>query len=199
MHDQLNCLFCELQLFHFYDPIKQTGELCRCSEQQRTYLIYLLTSSDMSVLHASHVYWPIPSPTIKILLRNHPEHELWTPHMWSVPLDRCSPVFSVRDKIFQKVTNWSALAPEIISEQRDLCPTMKNCGLWPLGPSILDPIYVFYAFGSMLSCILCERPTFSESHKLKPFDDRNQFRAAGFVTVSFIGCSLNAMELMVLN
>ena len=35
---------------------------------------------------------------------------------------------------------------------------MKNRGLGPLGPSILDPIYVIYAFGSMLSCILCERP-----------------------------------------
>ena len=37
------------------------------------------------------------------------------------------------------------------------CPTMKNFGLGPLGPSILDPIYVIYAFGSMLSSILCER------------------------------------------
>ena len=32
------------------------------------------------------------------------------------------PVFSVRDKNFQKVTNWSALLPEISSEQRDLWP-----------------------------------------------------------------------------
>ena len=45
------------------------------------------------------------------------------------------------------------------------CPTMKNLGLGPLGPSILDPIYVIYAFGSMLSCILCERQKLSESHK----------------------------------
>ena len=75
------------------------------------------------------------------------------------------------------------------------CPTMKNRGLGPLGPSILEPFYVIYAFGSMLSCILCERQTFSESHKLKHFDALNQFRAARFVTVSFIGCSLNAMEL----
>ena len=44
---------------------------------------------------------------------------------------------------------------------------MKNRGLGPLGPSILDPIYVIYAFGSMLSCILCEIQNFSESHKLK--------------------------------
>ena len=49
---------------------------------------------------------------------------------------------------------------------------MKNRGLGPLGPSILDPIYVIYAFGSMLSCILCERQHFSESHKLKRFGDR---------------------------
>ena len=47
----------------------------------------------------------------------------------------------------------------------------------------LDPIYVIYAFGSMLSCILCERQKFSESHKLKHFGARNQFRAAQFVTV----------------
>ena len=67
------------------------------------------------------------------------------------------------------------------------------------GPSILDPIYVIYAFGSMLSCILCERQKFSESHKLKRFGARNQFRAARFVTVSFIRCSLNAMELVVRN
>ena len=65
--------------------------------------------------------------------------------------------------------------------------------------SILDPIYVIYAFGSMLSCILCERQKFSESHKLKRFGARNQSRAARFVTVWFIGCSLNAMELVVRN
>ena len=62
-----------------------------------------------------------------------------------------------------------------------------------------DPIYVIYAFGSLLSCILCETEKFSESHKLKRFGARNQFRAAPFVTVSFIGCSLNAMELVVRN
>ena len=50
--------------------------------------------------------------------------------------------------------------------------TMKNRGLGPLGPSILDPIYVIYAFGSMLSCILCERQKFSESHKMKRFGAR---------------------------
>ena len=65
--------------------------------------------------------------------------------------------------------------------------------------SILDPIYVINAFGSMLSCILCEWQKFSESHKLKRFGARNQFRAAWFVTVSFIGSSLNAMELVVRN
>ena len=87
---------------------------------------------------------------------------------------------------------------------------MKNRGLGPLGPSILDPIYVIYAFGSMLSCmwsafgsmlscILCEWQKFSESHKLKRFGRWNQFTAARFVTVSFIGSSLNAMELVVRN
>ena len=76
---------------------------------------------------------------------------------------------------------------------------MKNRGLGPLGPSILDPIYVIYAFGSMLSCILCEGQKLWESHKLKRFGAQNQFRAARFVTVSFIRCSLNAMELVVQN
>ena len=76
---------------------------------------------------------------------------------------------------------------------------MKNRGVGPLGPSILDPIYVIYAFGSMLSCILCETQKFPESHKLKHFGARNQFRAARFVTIMFIGCSLNAMELVVRN
>ena len=71
---------------------------------------------------------------------------------------------------------------------------MKNRGLGPLGPSILDPIYVIYAFGSMLSSILCERQKFSESHKLKSFGARNQFRAARFVTVLIITRSMNAME-----
>ena len=56
--------------------------------------------------------------------------------------------------------------------ENDLSPTMKNRGLGPLGPSILDPIYVIYAFGSMLSCILCETKEFSESHKLKRFGAR---------------------------
>ena len=74
---------------------------------------------------------------------------------------------------------------------------MKNRGLGPLGPSILDPIYVIYAFGSMLSCILCERQKISESHKLKRFGARNQFRAARFVTVLIIARSMNAMEWVV--
>ena len=74
----------------------------------------------------------------------------------------------------------------------------KNRGLAPLGPSILDPIYVIYVFGSMLSCILCEWQNFSESHKLKRFGARNQFKPQ-FVTVSSIGSSLNAMELVVRN
>ena len=77
--------------------------------------------------------------------------------------------------------------------------TMKKRGLGPVGPSTLDPIYVIYAFGSMLSCILCEWQKISESHKLKRFGARNQFTAARFVTVSFIGSSLNAMELVVRN
>ena len=76
---------------------------------------------------------------------------------------------------------------------------MKNPGLGPLGPLILDPIYVIYAFGSMLSCILCERQKVLESHKLKHFGAPNQLRAARFVSVSFIWCSMNAMEWVVRN
>ena len=83
--------------------------------------------------------------------------------------------------------------------ENDLSPTMKNRDLGPLGPSILDPIYVISVFGSMLSCILCERQNFSESHKLKRFGAWNQFRAARFVTVSFFRCNMNAMELVVRN
>ena len=56
----------------------------------------------------------------KIVIWDHSDHQIWTPYMWSMSLDRCSPVFSVRDKNFQKVTNWSALVPEISSEERDL-------------------------------------------------------------------------------
>ena len=40
--------------------------------------------------------------------------------------------------------------------ENDKVQVWKNRGLAPLGPSILDPIYVIYVFGSMLSCILCE-------------------------------------------
>ena len=76
---------------------------------------------------------------------------------------------------------------------------MKNRDLGPLGPSILNPIYVIYVFGSMLSCILCERQTFSESHKLKRFGARNQFRAAQFVTVLIIARSISAMKWVVEN
>ena len=76
---------------------------------------------------------------------------------------------------------------------------MKYHGLGPPGPSILDPFYVIYAFGLMPSWIRCERQKFSESHQLKPFGAQNQFRAARFVSVSFIGSSLNAMELVVRN
>ena len=76
---------------------------------------------------------------------------------------------------------------------------MKNRGLGPLGPSILDPIYVLYAFGSMLSCILCERQKIPESHKLKRFCARNQFRAARFVTVLINARSMNALIRVVKN
>ena len=44
---------------------------------------------------------------------------------------------------------------------------MKNRGLGPLGPSILDPIYVVYAFGSMLSCILCEWQKFLRKSQIE--------------------------------
>ena len=71
---------------------------------------------------------------------------------------------------------------------------MKNRDLGPLGPSNLDPIYVIYVFGSMLSCILCERQKISESHKLKRFGARNQFRAARFVTVLIIARSINTVK-----
>ena len=74
------------------------------------------------------------------------------------------------------------------------CPTMKNLGLGPPGPLIMDPIYVICVYGWMVSCSLCERQKFSESHKLKCFGAQNQFRAARFVTVLFIACSINAME-----
>ena len=83
--------------------------------------------------------------------------------------------------------------------ENDQVQLWKNRGLGPLGPSILDPIYVIYVFGSMLSCILCEWNFFSETHKLKRFGAWNQFRAAQFVTISSIGSSLNAMELVVRN
>ena len=76
---------------------------------------------------------------------------------------------------------------------------MKNRGLGPLGPSILDPIYVIYVFGSMLSCIVCERQKFSESHKLKLFGARNQFKAVRFVTVLSIAGSISAMKWVVEN
>ena len=81
--------------------------------------------------------------------------------------------------------------------ENDQVQLWKNRGLGPLGPSILDPIYVIYVFGSMLSCI-CEWQNFSESHKLKRFGARNQFKPQ-FVTVSSIGFSLNAMGLVVRN
>ena len=76
---------------------------------------------------------------------------------------------------------------------------MKNRDLGPLGPSILDPIYVIYVFGSKLSCILCERQKFSESHKLKRFGARYQFRAARFVTVLINARSINTMKWVVEN
>ena len=51
----------------------------------------------------------------------------------------------------------------------------------------------------MLSCILCERQKFSESHKLKRFGARYQFRAARFVTVLIIARSINTMKWVVEN
>ena len=69
----------------------------------------------------------------------------------------------------------------------------------PLGPSNLDPIYVIFVLRSMLSCILCERQKFSESHKLKRFGAGNQFRAARFVAVVIIARSINTMKWVVEN
>ena len=51
--------------------------------------------------------------------------------------------------------------------ENDQVQLWKNRGLGPLGPSILDPIYVIYVFGSMLSCILCEWQKFSESPQIE--------------------------------
>ena len=62
------------------------------------------------------------------------------------------------------------------------------------GPHICD-----LCLWMMFSCILFEKQKFSESHKLKHFGAQNQFRAARFVTVSFIGCNMNAMQLVVRN
>ena len=76
---------------------------------------------------------------------------------------------------------------------------MKNRDLGPLGPSLLDPIYMIYVFGSMLSCILCERQNFSESHKLKRFGAWIQFRAASFVTILIIARTISAMKWVVEN
>ena len=92
-----------------------------------------------------------------------------------------------------------AMCNDQYNAENDQVQLWKNRGLGPLRPSILDPIYVIYVFGSMLSCILCEWQKIPESHKLKRFGARNQFRAAQFVTVSSIGSSLNAMELVVRN
>ena len=80
--------------------------------------------------------------------------------------------------------------------ENDKVQLWKNRGLGPLGPSILDPIYVIYVFGSMLSVNdkNCQKVT-----NVKRFGARNQFRAARFVTVSSIGSNLNAMELVVRN
>ena len=76
---------------------------------------------------------------------------------------------------------------------------MKYLGPGPLGPWNMDPIYVISASGSMLYFILWERQKISESHKLKRFGARNQFRAVQFVTVLISACSINAMEILVCN
>ena len=117
---------------------------------------WLLTSSEMSVLHASHVQWPIPrwkwlSPTMKNLGLRPLGPSILDPYMWTVPLDRCSPVFSVRDKKFQKVTNWSALVPEISLEQRDL---------WPLG--LLDVVWMQWNKWSGISLWVVQGPQKAE-------------------------------------
>ena len=97
------------------------------NSQEMTSDRWFLTSSEMSVLQASHVKGQHHAENDqvqlwKIVFWDHSDHQIWTPYMWSMSLDRCSPVFSVRDKHFQKVTNWSALVPEISSAQRDLWP-----------------------------------------------------------------------------
>ena len=51
----------------------------------------------------------------------------------------------------------------------------------------------------MLSCILWERQKIPKRHKLKRFGARNHFRAAQFVTVLIIACSIKAMERVVCN
>ena len=160
------------------------------------------------------------------------DHQFWTPYMWSMSLDRCSPAFSVNDKNFQKVTNWSALVPGISSEQH---------GLWQ--PRYDIRLMTSHFFQKCQFCMLAmyngqynaenDSPTMEKSwsgttrtinfgphicdlclwidallHSLwmtKIFR-KSQIEAlwcpesvqsSEFVTVSFIGSSLNAMELVV--
>ena len=85
----------------------------------------------------------------KTVVWEHSDHQFWTPYMWSMPLDRCSPAFSVRDKNFQKVTNWSALVPEISSVQRDL---------WPF--RLLDVVWMQWNEWSGISLRVVKKPRY---------------------------------------
>ena len=76
---------------------------------------------------------------LKIVVWHHSVHQFWTPYMWSMSLDRCSPAFSVNDKKFQKVTNWSALVPGISSEQRNLWPHICDLVVFGSGIAPLQP------------------------------------------------------------
>ena len=87
----------------------------------------------------------------KIVVWDHSDHQFWTPYMCSMTLDRCSPVFSVRDKNFQKVTNWSTLVLEISSEQRDL---------WPFG--LLDVVWTNWNKWSGISVWVVQGPQKAE-------------------------------------
>ena len=113
----------------------------------------------------------------KIWVQHHSDHKLWTPYMWPVPLDGCTPAFFVRDKNFQKVTNWSALVPEISWESTNSQDMTQDQRL--LTSSEMSVLHASHVFFLCIMAITTLKKSYYEkswSGTTRPMRDREKLK-----------------------
>ena len=79
---------------------------------------WFLISSEISIFQV--LLW-------KIVVWDHSDNQFWTPYMWSVPLDRCSPAFYVRDKNFSESHKLKRVTNRAVTFQIEALCGQKSC------------------------------------------------------------------------